>query len=69
MSTEESRHLASEWNADLEKMEAFVLEGKKFVKLPEEERDIFYSADSYVYLCRSVSRKIKFLIKLLIHIS
>ena len=52
MSTEESRHLASEWNADLEKMEAFVLEGKKFVKLPEEERDIFYSADSYVYLCR-----------------
>jgi len=33
-------------------MEAFVLEGKKFVKLPETERGVFHSADSYVYLCR-----------------
>jgi hypothetical protein len=33
-------------------MEAFVLEGKKFVKLPEEEKGIFHAADSYVYLCR-----------------
>merc|ERR1719210_741172 len=52
MSSEEAAHLAEEWNEDLEKMEAFVLEGKKFVKLPEDERGIFHSADSYVYLCR-----------------
>ena len=52
MTSEEAEHLAEEWNEDLEKMEAFVLEGKKFVKLPEEERGIFYSGDSYVYLCR-----------------
>lgn len=26
-----------EWNEDLEAMESFVLEGKKFVRLPEEE--------------------------------
>lgn len=52
MTEAEAKHLAEEWNEDLEKMEAFVLEGKKFVKLPEEERGIFHSADSYVYLCR-----------------
>merc|ERR550525_397230 len=52
MTQEEATHLSEEWNEDLEKMEAFVLEGKKFVKLPEEERGIFHSADSYVYLCR-----------------
>ncbi len=52
MATDEATRLAEEWNEDLEKMEAFVLEGKKFVKLPEEERGVFHSADSYVYLCR-----------------
>ena len=26
-----------EWNEDLDSMEAFVLEGKKFVRLPSEE--------------------------------
>lgn len=26
-----------EWNEDLEQMESFVLEGKKFVRLPDEE--------------------------------
>jgi hypothetical protein len=52
MTHEEATHLSEEWNEDLEKMEAFVLEGKKFIKLPEEERGICHSADSYVYLCR-----------------
>merc|ERR1712001_646111 len=52
MTTEEATHLSEEWNEDLEKMEAFVLEGKKFIKLPEEERGICHSGDSYVYLCR-----------------
>eukprot|EP00096_Caligus_rogercresseyi_P008686 TRINITY_DN2799_c3_g1_i2.p1 TRINITY_DN2799_c3_g1~~TRINITY_DN2799_c3_g1_i2.p1 ORF type:complete len:447 (-),score=161.92 TRINITY_DN2799_c3_g1_i2:1163-2503(-) len=52
MSDKESAQLSEEWNVDLEKMEAFVLEGKKFVKLPEEEWGIFHSKDSYVYLCR-----------------
>jgi len=52
MGTEEAGRLAEEWNEDLEKMEAFVLEGKKFVKLPEEEKGVFHSGDSYVFLCR-----------------
>ena len=54
MPKEEAARLAEDWNEDLEKMEAFVFEGKKFVKLPEEEKGIFYSHDSYVFLCRSV---------------
>merc|ERR1719242_2409991 len=52
MGNEEAAHLAEEGNEDLEKMEAFVLEGKKFVKLPEEEKGVFHSGDSYVFLCR-----------------
>jgi hypothetical protein len=34
-------------------VQAFVLENKKFVKLPEEEKGVFHSGDSYVFLCRS----------------
>ncbi|XP_023344300.1 protein flightless-1 isoform X2 [Eurytemora carolleeae] len=52
MSKEEAQRFAEDWNEDLEKMEAFVFEGKKFVKLPEEEKGIFHSRDSYVFLCR-----------------
>ena len=52
MTPSEAATLSEEWNEDLEKMEAFVLEGKKFVKLPEDEKGVFHSADSYVYLCR-----------------
>lgn len=37
MSASEAQQLMDEWNDDLETMEAFVLEGKKFVRLPEEE--------------------------------
>ena len=33
-------------------MESFVLEGRKFVRLPEEELGHFYSGDCYVFLCR-----------------
>jgi hypothetical protein len=33
-------------------IQAFVLEGKKFVKLPEDEKGVFHSGDSYVFLCR-----------------
>lgn len=34
--------MADDWNEDLEAMEAFVLEGKKFVRLQEEEHGILY---------------------------
>jgi len=37
MSVSEAQQLSEEWNEDLEAMESFVLEGKKFVRLPEEE--------------------------------
>ncbi|XP_076234236.1 FLII actin remodeling protein isoform X2 [Calliopsis andreniformis] len=53
MSFAEAQQLMSEWNDDLEGMEALVLEGKKFVRLPEEELGHFYSGDCYVFLCRS----------------
>lgn len=39
-------------NEDLDIMECFVLEGKKFVKLPEDEFGHFYSQDCYVFMCR-----------------
>lgn len=52
MSISEAQQLMSEWNDDLEGMEALVLEGKKFVRLPEEELGHFYSGDCYVFLCR-----------------
>ncbi|XP_076366000.1 FLII actin remodeling protein isoform X2 [Tachypleus tridentatus] len=52
MSKEEASQLVEEWNEDLEAMEALVLEGKKFVKLPKEEIGHFYSEDCYVFLCR-----------------
>ncbi|XP_012274985.1 protein flightless-1 isoform X2 [Orussus abietinus] len=52
MSPTEAQQLMAEWNDDLEAMEAFVLEGRKFVRLPEEELGHFYSGDCYVFLCR-----------------
>lgn len=41
-----------EWNEDLDGMEGFVLEGKKFARLPEEEFGHFNNQDCYVFLCR-----------------
>ncbi|KAK3582011.1 hypothetical protein CHS0354_039677 [Potamilus streckersoni] len=52
MTMEEAEQLIEEWNEDLDGMEAFVLEGKKFVRLPDDERGIFHSEDCYVFLCR-----------------
>lgn len=52
MTLHEAQQLAEDWNYDLDAMEAFVLEGKKFVRLGEEELSIFYSAECYVFLCR-----------------
>nr|CAH0109694.1 unnamed protein product [Daphnia galeata] len=52
MSATEAQQLSDDWNEDLEAMEAFVLENKKFVRLPEEDIGHFYSGDCYVFLCR-----------------
>lgn len=41
-----------EWNEDLDGMEGFVLEGRKFTRLAEEEFGHFYTQDCYVFLCR-----------------
>ncbi|KAI6241750.1 hypothetical protein M3Y99_00338000 [Aphelenchoides fujianensis] len=51
-SHEESEILMEECNADLEVIESFVLEKKKFIKLPQNEFGIFYTKDCYVFLCR-----------------
>ena len=45
-----------EWNEDLDGMEGFVLEGRKFTRLPEEEFGHFYTQDCYVFLCRCQSK-------------
>ncbi|XP_055529280.1 protein flightless-1 [Wyeomyia smithii] len=52
MTLMEAQQLADDWNYDLDVMESFVLEGKKFVRLPEEELGIFYTGECYVFLCR-----------------
>ena len=51
-SEEDNQLLAEEWAEDLESMKCFVLEGKKFVHLPEEEKGQFYSQNCYVFVCR-----------------
>lgn len=48
----QAEQLMEEWNEDLDGMEGFVLEGKKFARLPEEEFGHFYAQDCYVFLCR-----------------
>lgn len=52
MTLTEATQLEEDWNYDLEAMESFVLENKKFVRLPEEELGSFYSEECYVFLCR-----------------
>ncbi|RCN26638.1 gelsolin repeat protein [Ancylostoma caninum] len=52
MSPEESDELLNDCNEDLEFIESFVLEGKKFVRLPDGEFGTFYTMDCYVFLCR-----------------
>ncbi|XP_012661469.1 protein flightless-1 homolog isoform X3 [Otolemur garnettii] len=52
MALAEAEQLMEEWNEDLDGMEGFVLEGKKFARLPEEEFGHFYTQDCYVFLCR-----------------
>lgn len=49
---DEADQLMQECNEDLELMEPFVLEGRKFVRLPEHEFGLFYTTDCYVFLCR-----------------
>ncbi|KAE8578859.1 hypothetical protein XENTR_v10023801 [Xenopus tropicalis] len=52
MPISEAEQLTEEWNEDLDGMEGFVLEGKKFARLPEEEFGHFNTQDCYVFLCR-----------------
>ncbi|KAI5633666.1 gelsolin repeat domain-containing protein [Phthorimaea operculella] len=52
MQASEAKTLLDEWNEDLEAMEAFVLEGRHFVRLPDAELGVFYTQDCYVFLCR-----------------
>lgn len=48
----QAEQLMEEWNEDLDGMEGFVLEGKKFARLPEENFGHFFTQDCYVFLCR-----------------
>lgn len=50
----EAAALAAEWAEDLEAMEAFVLEGRHFARLPQNELGLFYSGDCYVFLCKYI---------------
>uniref|UniRef100_A0A0N4Z6K5 Gelsolin-like domain-containing protein n=1 Tax=Parastrongyloides trichosuri TaxID=131310 RepID=A0A0N4Z6K5_PARTI len=49
---DEADAVIEECNEDLEFIESFVLENKKFVKLPPSEFGTFYTCDCYVFLCR-----------------
>ena len=46
-----------EWNEDLDSMEAFVLEGKKFVRLPSEE--LGNVTPAYIERCNTLCIKSK----------
>lgn len=46
----EAQQLMEEWNEDLEKMDCLVLEGKKFVRLPEEELGKTFLKTNLFYL-------------------
>lgn len=52
MTLEKAGQLEEDWNMDLDVMEAFVWEGKKYVRLPDEELGQFYTDACYVFLCR-----------------
>lgn len=52
MTLAKATQLEEDWNYDLDAMEAFVWEGKKYVRLPEEELGHFYTDACYVFLCR-----------------
>ncbi|XP_077967219.1 protein flightless-1 homolog [Styela clava] len=52
MPDEEAEQLMEDWNEDLELMQGFILDGKKFATLPQEEFGKFYTEDCYVFLCR-----------------
>jgi len=52
MTEEEAVALSEEWNEELDRIESFVLEGNKFIRLPDEEFGLFHSGDCYVFLCR-----------------
>lgn len=54
VSAAEANQLTEEWEEELEAMESFVLEGRKFVRLPEEETGVFYTNDCYVFLCKYI---------------
>ena len=51
-SEEDAQLLQAEWAEDLESMKIFVLEGKKFIPLPEAEKGVFYSESCYAFVCR-----------------
>ena len=39
--------LSEEWNEELDRIESFVLEGNKFIRLPDEEFGLFHSGKSF----------------------
>ena len=43
MTEEEALALTEEWNEELDRIESFVLEGNKFIRLPDEEFGLFHS--------------------------
>lgn len=52
MPDDEAEQLMEEWNEDLELMQGFILDGRKFSTLSQEEFGKFYTQDCYVFLCR-----------------
>lgn len=44
--------MEEQWKADLEKLDAYVLQGNNFVRLPPEQVGTFHSENCYVFLCK-----------------
>jgi hypothetical protein len=44
--------LEEQWKADLDKVDAYVLQGSDFVRLPKEQVGRFHAENCYVFLCK-----------------
>eukprot|EP00118_Oscarella_pearsei_P006460 m.29143 g.29143 ORF g.29143 m.29143 type:complete len:1260 (+) comp31138_c0_seq3:13-3792(+) len=52
VSDQQAKDYIEECSHELKEMKSFVLEGKKFVKLPDQEIGNFFSEECYVFVCK-----------------
>eukprot|EP00041_Stephanoeca_diplocostata_P033534 m.1110605 g.1110605 ORF g.1110605 m.1110605 type:complete len:1517 (-) comp24358_c0_seq2:265-4815(-) len=52
LSPADAARMEEQWTADLEKLDAYVLQGNNFVRLPPEHVGTFHTENCYVFLCK-----------------